>query len=36
MNDVQDASGDAIGTSAGTVTTNGSLIDNSDARLNMM
>ena len=33
VNDIQDASGDAIGITAGTVTVNGSLIDNSDARL---
>ena len=34
VNDIQDASGDAIDITAGTVTINGSLIDNSDARLN--
>ena len=33
VNDIQDASGDAIDITAGTVTINGSLIDNSDARL---
>ena len=33
VNDIQDASGDAIGVAAGTVTINGSLIDYSDARL---
>ena len=33
VNDIQDASGDAIDITAGTVTVNGSLIDNSDARL---
>ena len=33
VNDIQDASGDAIDISAGTVTIDGSLIDNSDARL---
>ena len=33
VNDIQDASGDAIDITAGTVTINGILIDNSDARL---
>ena len=33
VNDIQDASGDAIDITAGSVTINGSLIDNSDARL---
>ena len=33
VNDIQDASGDAIDITAGTITINGSLIDNSDARL---
>ena len=33
VNDIQDAAGDAIDITAGTVTINGSLIDNSDARL---
>ena len=33
VNDIQDASGDAIDITAGTVAINGSLIDNSDARL---
>ena len=33
VNDIQDASGDAIDITAGTVTINGSLVDNSDARL---
>ena len=33
VNDIQDASGDAIDITAGTVTINGGLIDNSDARL---
>ena len=33
VNDIQDASGDAIDITAGTVTINGSLIENSDARL---
>ena len=31
VNDIQDASGDAIDITAGTVTINGSLLDNSDA-----
>ena len=33
VNDIQDASGNAIDITAGTVTINGSLIDSSDARL---
>ena len=33
VNDIQDASGDAIDITAGSVTINGSLTDNSDARL---
>ena len=33
VNDIQDTSGDAIDITAGTVTINGSLIGNSDARL---
>ena len=33
VNDIQDASGDAIDITAGTASINGSLIDNSDAKL---